>query len=144
MSTCHRVRTWASDDEDDEELILPTAVNEGAGALPAEQSAVRACGASPSLEALVRDAHGCLAELLQTASSILAELRPLSAAAKEGAAESSGRSDSAGISQRWPELAHQVVAAAAGSSAMLGFIEGMEIRMLFDTGASSTIISELV
>ncbi|CAN0222710.1 unnamed protein product [Lampetra planeri] len=50
--------------------------------------------------ALVRDLHSRLAELLQTASSILAELHPLTAAAEEGAAESSGLSDSAAISQR--------------------------------------------
>ncbi|CAN0408904.1 unnamed protein product [Lampetra fluviatilis] len=81
-------------------MISPTAADNGAEGLPAEQSAVGACGASPSLEALIRDAHGRLAELLQMASSILTELCHLTAAAKEGAVESSGQSDSAAISQR--------------------------------------------
>ncbi|CAN0308166.1 unnamed protein product [Lampetra fluviatilis] len=88
-----RVRVRASDDEDDEELIPPTAVEEGAEALPAEQSVVGACGASPLVEALVRDAHSRLADLLQAASSILAEMHSLSSMAKEGVAELSGRGD---------------------------------------------------
>ncbi|CAN0375451.1 unnamed protein product [Lampetra planeri] len=77
MSTHRRVRVLASDDKDDEELIPSMADEEGAEALRAEQSAVGACGASPSLEAHVRDAHSHLADLLQAASSILVEMRSL-------------------------------------------------------------------
>ncbi|CAM9541475.1 unnamed protein product [Lampetra planeri] len=93
-----RVRLRASDDED--ELILPTAAEEGAEALPAEQGAVGARSASPSLEELVRDPHGHLADLLQAASSILVEMRSLPSTAKDGAVELSGRGDSDTISQK--------------------------------------------
>ncbi|CAM9541787.1 unnamed protein product [Lampetra planeri] len=99
MSTRRRVRVWASDNKDDEELIPPTTAEEGAEALPAEQSAVRPHGSSPSLEALLKDAHSRLADLLQAASSILTEIPSLYSAVKGGAAELSGRSDSAAISQ---------------------------------------------
>ncbi|CAN0422981.1 unnamed protein product [Lampetra fluviatilis] len=42
------------------------------------------------------------------------------------------------------ELAHRVVAAAQGSSAIVGSIEGIDVRILVDTGASATIISDLI
>ncbi|CAM9827550.1 unnamed protein product [Lampetra planeri] len=54
MSTHRRVHTRALDDEDDEELIPPTAADDGAEALPVEKSAVGARGASPSLEVLLQ------------------------------------------------------------------------------------------
>ncbi|XP_075908909.1 uncharacterized protein LOC142905723 [Petromyzon marinus] len=45
---------------------------------------------------------------------------------------------------QWSELAHRVVAATAGSSVVVGSIEGVEFRVLVDTGASATIISDLI
>nr|XP_032809957.1 uncharacterized protein LOC116942319 isoform X1 [Petromyzon marinus]XP_032809968.1 uncharacterized protein LOC116942319 isoform X1 [Petromyzon marinus]XP_032809977.1 uncharacterized protein LOC116942319 isoform X1 [Petromyzon marinus] len=45
---------------------------------------------------------------------------------------------------QWSELAHRVVAASAGSSVVAGSIEGVEVRVLVDTGASATIISDLI
>ncbi|CAN0256575.1 unnamed protein product [Lampetra fluviatilis] len=44
----------------------------------------------------------------------------------------------------WSELAHRIVAASAGSSVVTGFIDGVEVRVLVDTGASATIISDLI
>ncbi|CAM9659066.1 unnamed protein product [Lampetra fluviatilis] len=44
----------------------------------------------------------------------------------------------------WSELGHRIVAAAAGSSVVTGFIDGVEVRVLVDTGASATIISDLI
>ncbi|CAM9746699.1 unnamed protein product [Lampetra fluviatilis] len=76
------------------------AAEEGAETLPAEQGAVGARSASPSLEEFVRDAHGRLADLFQAASSILVEMRSLPSTAKEGAAELPGRGDSAAISKK--------------------------------------------
>ncbi|CAM9642102.1 unnamed protein product [Lampetra planeri] len=86
-----RVRTKASDDDDEEELIPPTAAEEGAEAMPAD---------------------GRLAEFLQAASTILAELRPLSSTSKEGAVVSPGWSDLPAISQRaGTSTAHPALAA---------------------------------
>lgn len=45
---------------------------------------------------------------------------------------------------QWSELAHRVVAATAGSSVVAGSIEGVEVRVLVDTGALATIISDLI
>ncbi|CAM9942029.1 unnamed protein product [Lampetra fluviatilis] len=45
---------------------------------------------------------------------------------------------------QWSVLAHRVVAASSGSSAVVGHIDGVEVRILVDTGASATIISELI
>ncbi|CAN0268467.1 unnamed protein product [Lampetra fluviatilis] len=80
MSTRRKVRVHASDDE---VLIPPMAAEEGAETLPAEQSAVGARSASPSVAELIRDAHGCLADL-QVASSILVEMRSLPSTTKGG------------------------------------------------------------
>ncbi|XP_078461913.1 uncharacterized protein LOC144726833 [Lampetra planeri] len=44
----------------------------------------------------------------------------------------------------WAELGHRIVAASAGSSVVTGSIDGVEIRVLVDTGASATIISDLI
>ncbi|XP_078467221.1 uncharacterized protein LOC144730345 isoform X1 [Lampetra planeri] len=46
--------------------------------------------------------------------------------------------------RQWSMLAHRVVAASSGSSAVVGHIDGVEVRILVDTGASATIISELI
>ncbi|XP_078459714.1 uncharacterized protein LOC144724454 [Lampetra planeri] len=46
--------------------------------------------------------------------------------------------------RQWSVLAHRVVAASSGSSAVVGHIDGVEVRILVDTGASATIISELI
>ncbi|CAN0422452.1 unnamed protein product [Lampetra planeri] len=59
-----RVCVRASDDEDDKELIPPMAAEDGAETLAVEQGTVGALGASPSVEELVRDVHGRLADLL--------------------------------------------------------------------------------
>ncbi|CAM9733095.1 unnamed protein product [Lampetra fluviatilis] len=83
MSTRRRVRVRVSDNEDDEELIPPTATEEGAKTLPVEQGAVGVRSTSPSLEELVRIARSHLTDLLQAASSILVEMRSLPSTAKE-------------------------------------------------------------
>ncbi|XP_078476934.1 uncharacterized protein LOC144737926 isoform X1 [Lampetra planeri] len=44
----------------------------------------------------------------------------------------------------WSELGHRIVAASAGSSVVAGSIDGVEVRVLVDTGASATIISDLI
>ncbi|XP_075926286.1 uncharacterized protein LOC142929264 [Petromyzon marinus] len=45
---------------------------------------------------------------------------------------------------QWTELAHRIVAASAGSSVVAGHIDGVEVRILVDTGASATIVSDLI
>ncbi|XP_042201887.1 uncharacterized protein LOC121851863 [Callorhinchus milii] len=45
---------------------------------------------------------------------------------------------------KWSELGHRIVAASAGSSVVTGSIDGVEVRVLVDTGASATIISDLI
>ncbi|XP_078476717.1 uncharacterized protein LOC144737738 [Lampetra planeri] len=64
-------------------------------------------------------------------------------ASKEGDSGPSLNNRALGPGQ-WSELAHRVVAAAAGSSAVVGSIEGVDVRMLIDTGASATIISDII
>ncbi|CAN0377622.1 unnamed protein product [Lampetra planeri] len=51
----------------------------------------------------------------------------------------------------WPKrpvqltaLGRRIVAAAAGLSAVIGTVEGVNVRILIDTGASRTIISDMV
>ncbi|XP_075910632.1 uncharacterized protein LOC142906516 [Petromyzon marinus] len=48
------------------------------------------------------------------------------------------------LTRHWNALAHRMVAAAAGSSALAGCIQGVRVRLLVDTGASATIISEAI
>ncbi|XP_075921161.1 uncharacterized protein LOC116939519 [Petromyzon marinus] len=45
---------------------------------------------------------------------------------------------------QWSDLAHRVVAAVAGCSAVVGTVQGVGVRVLIDTGASATIISEFI
>ncbi|CAN0417235.1 unnamed protein product [Lampetra planeri] len=62
-----------------------------------EQGAVGARGSLPSVEELIRDAHGHLADLLQVASSILVEMQSFPSTAKKGVAELSERGNLAAI-----------------------------------------------
>ncbi|CAN0179594.1 unnamed protein product [Lampetra fluviatilis] len=67
--------------------------------LLAEQGAIRARDASPSVEATLWEVHGHLAELLHATASLLAEISPTVSLVKEGAAMLIIDIDSAAISQ---------------------------------------------
>ncbi|XP_078449975.1 uncharacterized protein LOC144717990 [Lampetra planeri] len=45
---------------------------------------------------------------------------------------------------QWKKLARRVVAAASGSSTVRGTIDGIDVHILVDTGASATIISNVI
>ncbi|CAN0375187.1 unnamed protein product [Lampetra planeri] len=45
---------------------------------------------------------------------------------------------------QWRKLARRVVAAATGSSTVPGSIQGVDVRILVDSGASATIISDVI
>ncbi|XP_061431809.1 uncharacterized protein LOC133357732 [Lethenteron reissneri] len=45
---------------------------------------------------------------------------------------------------QWRKLAWRVVAAATGSSTVPGSIQGVDVRILVDSGASATIISDVI
>ncbi|CAM9249913.1 unnamed protein product [Lampetra planeri] len=93
MSTRRRIRTRTSDDEE-EDLIPQTALEDGGEALPAGQGAVRPCDTSPLAGMELR------AALRQVAASILADLQPADSAVVKGAAELLKNDDSAAILAR--------------------------------------------
>ncbi|CAN0086435.1 unnamed protein product, partial [Lampetra planeri] len=89
------VRVRASDDEDDEELILSTAVKEGAEVLP--RSRAQSEHAAPHRR--WRHSSGTRTVISLTSFKQLAGMRSLSSTAKAAAAELAGRSDSVTISR---------------------------------------------
>ncbi|CAN0241833.1 unnamed protein product [Lampetra planeri] len=46
--------------------------------------------------------------------------------------------------RQWKALAHRVVAAAAGSSAVVGHVQGVQVRIPVDIGASTSMVSEAI
>ncbi|CAN0251104.1 unnamed protein product [Lampetra planeri] len=86
-------------DSEDEDFVPPTALEDAEETLLAEQGAIRARDASPSVEATLWEAHGHLAELLHATASLLAEISPTVSLVKEGAAMLIIDIDSAAISQ---------------------------------------------
>ncbi|XP_075927851.1 uncharacterized protein LOC116948749 isoform X2 [Petromyzon marinus] len=61
------------------------------------------------------------------------------------------RADRVSVGEGWPwrptqlmALVRRIVAAAVGSSAVIGTVEGVEVRILVDTDALATIISEMI